>query len=81
MLAITSTLKFGELPGNVTLKKGEANMPKRCVVNTTQFKSVDKASLKEKIGTLSKTRMEEIYKGIELVLNTSKYLSHDHIQT
>jgi mRNA-degrading endonuclease toxin of MazEF toxin-antitoxin module len=26
MLAITSTLKFGELPGNVVLQKGEANM-------------------------------------------------------
>jgi len=33
VLAITSTLKFGELPGNVVLKKGEANLPKRCVVN------------------------------------------------
>lgn len=32
MLAITSTLKFGELPGNVTLRKGEANMPRKCVI-------------------------------------------------
>ena len=73
MLAITSTLKFGELPGNVVLGKGEANLPKRCVVNVTQFKSVDKKSLKEKIGTLSKERMEEIYQGIELVLSFSKH--------
>jgi len=73
MLAITSTLKFGELPGNVLLKKGEANLPKRCVVNVTQFKSVDKKSLKEKIGTLSRKRMEEIYRGIQLVLEISKY--------
>ena len=72
MLAITSKLKFGELPGNVFLRKGEANLPKRCVVNVTQFKSVDKKSLKEKIGTLSKERMEEIYQGIELVLSFSK---------
>ncbi len=74
MLAITSKLKFGELPGNVFLRKGEANLPKRCVVNVTQFKSVDKKSLKEKIGTLSKERMEEIYQGIELVLSFSKYV-------
>ena len=72
MLAITAKLKFGELPGNVFLRKGEANLPKRCVVNVTQFKSVDKKSLKEKIGTLSKERMEEIYQGIELVLSFSK---------
>jgi hypothetical protein len=29
MLAITSTLKFGELPGNVVLNKGEANLPRK----------------------------------------------------
>ena len=57
MLAITSTLKFGELPGNVTLRKGEANLPKKCVVNVTQIKSVDKNSLRERIGSLSKKRM------------------------
>ncbi len=33
--AITSTLKFGELPGNVRLGKGEANLPKPSVINTT----------------------------------------------
>ena len=49
MLAITSNMKFGELPGNVILRKSEANMPKRCVINVTQIKSVDKKSIKEKI--------------------------------
>ena len=69
MLAITSTMKFGDLPGNVVLRKGEANLPKKCVVNVTQIKSVDKKSLKEKIGSLSKKRMTEIYEGIKLVMN------------
>ena len=69
MLAITSTLKFGELPGNVILRKGEANMPRKCVVNVTQVKSVDKKSLREKIGTLSKERMTEVCDGIKLVMN------------
>jgi len=69
MLAITSTMKFGELPGNVILRKGEANLPKKCVVNVTQIKSVDKKSLKEKIGELSKKRMEEVYEGVKLVMS------------
>jgi len=69
VLAITSTLKFGELPGNVLLKKGEANMPKRCVINVTQIKSVDKSSIKEKIGTLSKRKMAEVQEGLELILD------------
>lgn len=68
MLAITSTMKFAELPGNVALRKGEANLPKKCVINTTQIKSVDKTSIKEKIGTLSKKRIDEVHEGLKLVL-------------
>jgi mRNA interferase MazF len=68
MLAITSTMKFGELLGNVILRKGEANLPKKCVINTTQIKSVDKTSIKEKIGSLSKKRMDEVHNGLKLVL-------------
>ena len=68
MLAITSTLKFGELPGNVAIRKGEANMPRSCVINVTQVKSVDKASLMDKIGTLSKAKMDEVNQGLELIL-------------
>ena len=54
MVAITSTLKFGELPGNVVLNKGEANLPRKCVVNVTQIKSVGKSASRE-IGTLPKS--------------------------
>lgn len=67
--AITSTLKFGVLPGNVTLKKGEANLPKKSVVNMSQIKTVDKASLKEKMGSLSNDRMVEVYDGLKLVMD------------
>ncbi len=33
MVAITSTLKFGELPGNVVLDECEANLPRDLVPN------------------------------------------------
>ena len=69
MLAITSTMKLGELPGNIVLKKGEANLPKKCEVNVTQIKSVDKKSIKEKIGTLPKKRLDEVHEGLKLVMN------------
>ena len=68
VIAVTSTMKFGELPGNVILKKGEANLPKSCVVNSTQLKSVDKSSLTELIGTLSRDKMEEVFEGVKLVM-------------
>lgn len=67
--AITSTLKFGDLPGNVSLHKGEANLPKSSVINMTQLKTVDKSSLKEKIGTLSKERLSQVYEGMKLIMD------------
>lgn len=71
VVAITSTLRLGELPGNVVLGKGEANLPKKCVINATQIKTVDKLGLQEKIGALSKQRMEEVQQGIKLVMDLS----------
>ena len=69
VIAITSTLKFGELPGNVVLRKGEANLPKRSVINVTQIKTVDKNSIKEKIGSLPAERMAEVHQGMKLVMD------------
>ena len=69
VVAITSTLRLGELPGNVTLRKGEANLPNKSVVNVTQIKTVDKLSLTERIGTLSRLRMEEVQGGLKLVMD------------
>lgn len=69
MLAITSTLRFGDLPGNVALRKGEANIPKACVINVSQIKSVEKSSIREKIGTLSKEKMSAVDNGIRLVMD------------
>ena len=68
VIAITSTLKFGDLPGNVVLRKGEANLPKRSVINVTQVKTVDKNSLKAKIGSLAKDRIAEVHEGMKLVM-------------
>lgn len=69
VLAVTSTLKYGELPGNVVLSEGEANLNQECVVNVTQIESVDKKSVQEKIGTLSDKRMAEVYEGVKLIMN------------
>lgn len=51
------------------IRKGEANMPKRCVINLTQIKSVVKGSVRELIGTLSEKRMNEVYEGLKMILD------------
>ena len=66
--ALTSDLERAKAPGNVLLSKGEANLPKRSVVNVSQIVTVDKSDLVEKIGTLSHERIQEVLDGIHLVI-------------
>jgi mRNA interferase MazF len=66
--ALTSNLKRATAPGNVLLERGEANLPRRSVVNVSQLFTVDKADVSEMIGTLSPRRVREILDGIRLVL-------------
>ena len=65
---LTSNLRRGRAPGNVMLQKGEANLPKRSVVNISQLYTVDKRALSEKIGTLSKERIDQIVSGVRLLI-------------
>jgi mRNA interferase MazF len=66
--AITSNLKLADVPGNVLLEKGEANLPKSSVVNVSQVFTIDKSQLGEYIGTLSLKRVHQILDGIYLFL-------------
>jgi mRNA interferase MazF len=66
--ALTSNVQRATIPGNVLLKKGEANLKKESVVNVTQVVTIDRADLAEKIGTLSSARVEQIIAGLKLVI-------------
>lgn len=65
--AITSNLRLGSMPGNVRLKKGEANLPMSSVVNVTQLRTVDRSQLTERLGTLGSASLQEILQGVALV--------------
>jgi mRNA interferase MazF len=67
--ALTSNLKRAKAPGNVLLSKGEADLPKRSVVNISQIVTVDRAYLTEKIGTLLPQRIREVLDGIHLLVD------------
>ncbi|RQD67926.1 MAG: type II toxin-antitoxin system PemK/MazF family toxin [Desulfonatronovibrio sp. MSAO_Bac4] len=64
---LTSNLKRAAAPGNVLLKKGEANLPKKSVVNISQIFTVNKSDLSEKIGSLKNGRFQEVLQGIKLI--------------
>ncbi len=66
--ALTSNLKRAMAPGNVLLKKGEANLPKDSVANISQVLTVNKSDLIEKIGSLSLSRIKQIVEGVKLLL-------------
>ena len=56
-------------PGNVLLKKGEANLPKASVVNVSQILTVDKAELVECIGKLSAGAAAAVRDGLHLLFD------------
>jgi mRNA interferase MazF len=66
--ALTSNLGRASAPGNVLLRKGEANLPRRSVVNISQVFTVDRMQLGKRIGALSPQRVREILDGIRLLL-------------
>ena len=66
---ITSSLTRANAPGNVLLKKGEANLPKPCVVNVSQILTVDKSELVECTGKLSGTAVGAVRDGLHLLFD------------
>jgi mRNA interferase MazF len=71
VVVITATLRYATLPGNVRLRKGEANLPKPCVVNVTQIQTIDRMYLQEKIGTLPQHVLRQVWEGVQLVLEVN----------
>lgn len=65
--ALTTNASRANVPGNVLLYKGEANLPKQSVVVVSQMLTIDKSELRDKVGTLSKRRIDEILEGIKLI--------------
>jgi mRNA interferase MazF len=65
--ALTSNIKRAKVPGNVLLNKREANLPKKSVVNVSQIFTVNKNDLSEKMGALSRERLNQLLEGIKLL--------------
>ncbi len=68
--AITSNLRLAAMPGNVRLPKGEANLPRACVVNVTQLLTIDRARVGRPLGALSHARLRQVLQGLALLFGS-----------
>jgi mRNA interferase MazF len=62
--ALTTNLGKASEPGNVLLEVGEGDLPKQSVVVVSQISSIEKARLGQRIGALSRDRVEQILAGV-----------------
>lgn len=64
LCAITTNMKKVNLPGNILLEAGEANLPKQSIVDVSRVSTVEKTELGEYIGSLGMQRVDQILTGI-----------------
>ena len=65
--AITSQIKV--YPVTVPLKKGEAGLRQASMVNLAQILTVDKSTLRRRLGTLSSVQMDQVDAAIKVSLD------------
>ncbi len=66
---ITTNLRLANLTGNVLLSTRASGLESESVVNLSQIFTVDRQDLFDFVGTLSSRKMEQIDKGLRLVLS------------
>jgi mRNA interferase MazF len=67
-VAMTSNLKWGSAPGNVLLSGAATGLPQESVANVSQVVTLDKSALSERMGKLSKAKLELVLSGVDVVL-------------
>jgi mRNA interferase MazF len=65
---LTSILKWADAPGNVLLTQRDTGLPKTSVANVSQIVTVDQGTLSERVGKLSRQKINLVLSGIDTVL-------------
>ena len=65
---LTSNLRWADAPGNVLLAARMTRLPKDSVANVSQIVVLDKALLEERVGRLSRSKIDLLLAGIDVVL-------------
>jgi mRNA interferase MazF len=69
---ISKNLKLANSKGNVLLTARQSNLPKDSVVNVSQLFTIDESLLRDFVGALPGKKMEQVDKGLRLVLSLPK---------
>lgn len=65
---LTSNLAWGDAPGNVLLSAGTTGLPKDSVANVSQVVTLDKTVLTDRIGKISRAKIDLLLSGIDVIL-------------
>ncbi len=65
---ITSNLKLAQAPGNFRISARSSGLSKDSVVNISQFITINKSFLTEKVGKLNPAHLSNLSQGLHLVL-------------
>ena len=66
---ITTNADLAKMLGNVSISNRSSGLPQNSVINVTQLFTVDKSLLLEYVGALSARKMQQVDKGLRLVLS------------
>lgn len=67
--AITGNTRIAKAKGNVLLTAKQSGLPKDSVINVSQLLTIDKSILIEFVNNLSESKMEQVEKGLRIVLS------------
>ena len=65
---LTSNLRWADAPGNVPLPTRLTGLPKDSVANVSAIVALDRALLTQRVGRLSRAKVELLLAGIDVVL-------------
>jgi mRNA interferase MazF len=65
---LTSNLRWAEAPGNVPLNAHSTGVPRDSVANVSQLVTLDRSVLVERVGKLSRPKLDLVLAGIDVVL-------------
>jgi len=65
---LTTNTAWADSPGNVLLTAQNTSLPKDSVANASQVIAIDKGLLTERAGKLSRSKLELVLSGLDVVL-------------